>query len=154
MGIRVSRPPGLQQVTDTRPAVSAASRLSVPAASPPAPPRCRSEEDALRVRAAAPAAASLQHRLTAASTLRPAPKARALGHAELTDKRRCQCEDAEAASPAAPLAHLPPQRGPWRPSPRASEPLRASQDHFAQTSRPPNPAGALPSFSVLGILES
>lgn len=154
MGIRASRPPGLQQVTDTRPAVSAALRLSVPAASPPAPPRCRSEEDALRVRAAAPAAASLQHRLTAASAPGPAPKARVLDHAELTDKRRGQCEGAEAASPAAPLAHLPPLRGPWRPGPRASEPFRASQDHFVQTFRPPNPAGALPSFSVLRILET
>lgn len=128
MGIRASRPPGLRQVTDPRPAVSAASRLSVPAASPPAPPRYRSEEDALRVRAAAPAAASLQHRLTAASAPGPAPQARALDYAALTDKWCDQCEGAEAASPAAPPAYLPPPRRPRRPGPRASEPFRASQD--------------------------
>lgn len=102
MGIRASRPLGLRQVTDPGPEVSAASRLLVPAASPPAPPRYRSEEDALRVRAAAPAAASLQHRLTAASAPGPAPQLHALDHATLTDEKRGQCEGAEAASPAAP----------------------------------------------------
>lgn len=127
VGIRASRPPGLRQMTDPRPAITAASRLSVPAASPPAPPRCRSEEDALRVRAAAPAAASLQHRLTAASAPGPAPQARALDHAALTDKLRGQCEGAEAASPGAPLAHLLPRADPGVPAPghpSPSAPLR------------------------------
>lgn len=84
--------------------------LSLPAASRPAPPRCRSEEDAPRVRAAAPAAASLQHRLTAASAPVPAPQTRALDHAALTDEQHSQCKGTEAASPAAPQAHLPPPR--------------------------------------------
>lgn len=110
MGTRTSEPPRLWRVTQPGPAASAASSLSLPAASPPAPPRCRSEEDAPRVRAAAPAAASLQHRLTAASAPGPAPQARALDQAALMDERRSQCKGAEAASPAAPRAHSPPAR--------------------------------------------
>lgn len=113
MGIRTPGPPRLRRVAEPGPVVSAASRLSRspprprPPAGPPAPPRCRSEKDAPRVRAAAPAAASLQHRLTAASAPVSAPRTRALDHAALTDELRSQCEGAEAASPAAPQAHAP-----------------------------------------------
>lgn len=121
MGIRTPEPPRLWRVTRPGPAASAASSLSLPAASPPAPPRCRSEEDAPRVRAAAPAAASLQHRLTAASAAGPAPQARALDKAALTDERRSQCRGAEAAWPR---LHRPaplPRAGPRHPGPGASE---------------------------------
>lgn len=113
VGIRTPGPPRLRRVAEPGPVVSAASRLSRspprprPPAGPPAPPRCRSEKDAPRVRAAAPAAASLQHRLTAASAPVSAPRTRALDHAALTDELRSQCEGAEAASPAAPQAHAP-----------------------------------------------
>lgn len=113
VGIRTPGPPRLRRVAEPGPVVSAASRLSRspprprPPAGPPAAPRCRSEKDAPRVRAAAPAAASLQHRLTAASAPVSAPRTRALDHAALTDELRSQCESAEAASPAAPQAHAP-----------------------------------------------
>lgn len=111
--------------------------LSRPAASEPAPPRCRSEGDAPRVRAAAPAAASLQHRLTAASAPVPAPQTRALGRAALTDERHSQCKGTEAASPAAPQAHLPPPRRTQASRPQGFPALRRLSRSLAVVPGPP-----------------
>lgn len=152
MGSRATGPPRLRlgRVAEPGLAVSAASRLShsPPRPRPPAPPRCLSEEDAPRVRAAAPAAASLQHRLTAASAPVPAPETRALDHTALTDEQCSQCKGAEAASPAAPQAHSLPRAGPRRPGSAAPALLPASRGSRAPgppTRRTPNPASV--SFS-------
>lgn len=143
MGIRAPGPPRLRRVVEPRLAVSAASRLSRsprrprPPAGPPAQPRCRSKEDAPRVRAAAPAAASLQHRLTAASAPVPAPQMRALDHAVLMDERHSQCEGPEAASPAAPQAHLPPPGGTQASQPQGIRALPRFSRSLALAHRPP-----------------
>lgn len=163
MGIRTPEPPRLWRVTQPGPAASAASSLSLPAASPPAPPRCRSEEDAPRVRAAAPAAASLQHRLTAASAPAPAPRARigpggANGRAAQPMERRrgrqaggstgprpSRAEDPGIPAPGIRAPTCRPRSSPLEPVPSNRQTLNPSQSLFWKPKCPPlSPVGLGP----------